>query len=424
MELSWLQGTELERLPAFATSLAIGLLIGLERERHPGAKAGLRTFALVALFGAVSALLGESGDSPAIPITGMLVVGAMIIAAYARDQNEQDPGTTTVIALLLCYGLSVMAWIGHEQVAVMLAIVATSLLYFKAELRGITTRLERRDLISILQFAVLTFIVLPILPDQDFGPYGALNPYEIWTLVVLISGVSLAGYVAIRVVGTTHGAPLLGLFGGLVSSTATTLVYSRHGGGDARWRDTAALVIVLANLVLLLRLAVLIAVIAPGLLGTTLPVLAGGLLLGLASLLYLRAGQRGQEQPPMPDIKNPTELRAALGFAAAYALVLLLTAWLSDLAGAAGLYAVALVSGLTDVDAITLSSLRLFNNGDFGAIQITLAVVLAIIANIAFKLGLVFTAGGRPLFLRCAVPMAAVAIGLAAGAMLTGMRTG
>lgn len=419
MELSWLQGTEFERLPAFATSLAIGLLIGLERERHPGAKAGLRTFALVALFGAVSALLGEYGDSPAIPITGMLVVGAMIIAAYVRDPGEPDPGTTTVIALLLCYGLSVMAWIGYDKLAVMLAIVATSLLYFKTELRGITERLERRDLISILQFAVLTFIILPILPDRDFGPYGALNPYEIWTLVVLISGVSLAGYVAIRAVGTTHGAPLLGLLGGLVSSTATTLVYSRHGGGDARWRDTAAMVIVLANLVLLVRLSVLIAVIAPALLGTALPVLAGGLLLGVASLGYLHASQRGREDPPMPDIKNPTELRAALGFAAAYAVVVLVSAWLADVAGAAGLYAVALASGLTDVDPITLSSLRLFNNGDFGAIPITLAIVLAILANIAFKLGLVLTAGGRPLFLRCAGPMAAVAIGLAGGVALT-----
>jgi uncharacterized membrane protein (DUF4010 family) len=415
LELSWLQGTEFERLPAFATSLAIGLLIGLERERHPSAKAGLRTFSLVALFGATCAFLSESRGAPAILIVGLLLVGAMIIAAYVRDQDDQEPGTTTVIALLLCYGLSVMVWVGYESVAVMLAIVITSLLYFKTELRGITERLERRDLISMLQFAVLTFIVLPILPDQEYGPYGALNPYEIWTIVVLISGVSLAGYVAMRIVGPRHGAALLGVFGGLVSSTATTLVYSRHGGADARLNDTAATVIVLANLVLLVRLGILIAVVSPGLLGTALPVLGGGLLLGLASLGYLRARQRTREEPPVPDIKNPTELRAALGFAAAYAVVLLLTAWLSDVAGQAGLYAVALVSGLTDVDAITLSSLRMHNNGTFGPTQIMIAVVLAIIANIAFKLGLVLTAGGRPLFLRCAGPMVAVAIGLAVG---------
>jgi uncharacterized membrane protein (DUF4010 family) len=418
LELVWLQGTEFERLPAFATSLAIGLLIGLERERHPGAKAGLRTFSLVGLFGAVSALLSEKSDSPAILIVGLLLVGAMIIAAYARDPIEQEPGTTTVIALLLCYGLSVMAWVGFEEVAVMLAIVATSLLYFKSELRGITERLERRDLISMLQFAVLTFIVLPILPDQDYGPYGALNPYEIWTIVVLISGISLAGYVAMRIVGTRYGAALLGLFGGLVSSTATTLVYSRHGGADARLIDTAATVIVLANLVLLFRLAVLIAVVSPGLLGTALPVLGTGMLLGLAGVGYLRAHQRTREEPPVPDIKNPTELRAALGFAAAYGVVLLLSAWLSDVAGQAGLYAVALVSGLTDVDAITLSSLRMHNNGTFGASQIMIAVVLAISANIAFKLGVVITAGGRPLFLRCAGPMAAVAVGLAVAVAL------
>lgn len=412
MDLYWLEGTELERLPAFATSLAIGLLIGLERERHPGTKAGLRTFGLTALFGALASLLSDETGSPAILIIGLLIVAAMIIAAYARDDEQQEPGTTTVIALLLCYGLAIMVWFGYETVAVMLAIVTTVLLYFKAELRGITEKLERRDLISILQFAVLMFIVLPVLPNQDYGPYGALNPYHIWTIVVLISGVSLAGYVAMRLVGLRYGAPLLGLFGGLVSSTATTLVYARHGGANETMRDTAVTVIVLANLVLLVRLGVLTAFISPGLLRQLLPILAGGLLLGLASLGYLHRKRVPDEAPPIPDIKNPTEMRTALTFGAIYAAVLLLAAWLSDIAGTAGLYAVALASGLTDVDAITLSTLRLFNIGTLEGGQVAVAIVLAVIANVVFKLGLVLFVGGRPLFVRCAGTMAAVAIGL------------
>ncbi|MGQ0578530.1 MAG: MgtC/SapB family protein [Betaproteobacteria bacterium] len=412
MDFYWLQGTELERLPAFATSLAIGLLIGLERERHPGTKAGLRTFALTALFAAVAALLSEESGSAAILVIGLVIVAAMIVIANARDPDQRDPGTTTVVALLLCYGLAVMTWFEYQTLAVMLAIVTASLLYFKTELRGITARLERRDLVSILQFAVLMFIVLPILPDQDFGPYGALNPYQIWTMVVLISGVSLAGYLAVRLVGLRYGAPLLGSLGGLVSSTATTLIYARHARAQENLRGMAVLVIVLANLVLLVRLAVLTALVAPDLLSTLLPILGGGLLLGLASLAYLHARRGRDDTAPIPDVKNPAELRTALTFGAAYAVVLLLAAWLSGVAGAAGLYAVALVAGLTDVDAITLSSLRLFTIGTIEVREVAIGMVLAIGANIVFKLGMVLMVGGRPLFARCAGPMAAVALGL------------
>jgi len=419
VDFYWLQGTELERLPAFAISLAIGLLIGLERERHPDTNAGLRIFALTALFAAVAALLSDETGSPAILIIGLVIVAAMIVTANARDREQHDPGTTTVIALLLCYGLSVMTWFEYQTLAVMLAIVTTSLLYFKAELRGIAERLERRDLISILQFAVLMFIVLPILPNRDFGPHGALNPYQIWTMVVLISGVSLAGYVAVRLVGLRYGAPLLGLLGGLVSSTATTLIYARHARAQERLSGLAVLVIVLANLVLLVRLAVLTAFVAPGLLGTLLPLLGGGLLLGLASLGYLYARQGRDNTAPIPDIRNPAELRTALTFGAIYALVLLLAAWLSGLAGAAGLYAVALIAGLTDVDAITLASLRLFSVGTVEAHEVAIAVVLAIGANIVFKLGMVLIVGGQSLFARCAGSMAAVAAGMIVALLFT-----
>jgi len=413
MNWKWLEGTELAHLPAFVTSLAIGLLIGLERERHAGAKAGLRTFALVALFGALSALLSEQTGSPVALVAGMLIVAAIIITAYATDPTQEEPWTTTVVAMLVCYALAAMVWFDHATTAVMLAIVTTALLYFKAELRGITTRMERRDLISILQFGVLMFVILPILPDQDYGPYGVINPRQVWIIVVLISGVSLAGYVGFRLIGQRYGTPLLGIFGGLVSSTATTLVYARHGRNHPELAPTATVVILLANLVLLVRLAVLTAFMAPQLLRTLLPLLGSGLLPGVVSLAYLGWRNRAARgHGPVPDIKNPTEMRTALVFGAIYAVVLLLAAWLSDIAGEAGLYAVALVSGLTDVDAITLSNLRLFNMGALPSGQVAIAVVLAIIANTLFKLGLVLVAGGRPLFGRCAGTMAAVAAGL------------
>jgi len=419
MDWNWLEGTQLRHLPAFVTSLAIGLLIGLERERHAGTRAGLRTFALVALFGALAALLSEQTGSPAVLVAGMLIVAAMIITAYVADPAQNEPWTTTVVAMLVCYALAAMVWFDHATMAVMLAIVTTALLYFKAELRGITTRLERRDLISILQFGVLMFVILPILPDQNYGPYGVINPHQVWIIVVLISGISLAGYVAFRLIGQRYGAPLLGIFGGLVSSTATTLVYARHGREHPELAPTATVVILLANLVLLIRLAVLTAFMAPQLLRTLLPLLGLGLLPGLVGLAVLGWRNRAAtDHGPVPDIKNPTELRTALVFGAIYAVVLLLAAWLSDIAGSAGLYAVALLSGLTDVDAITLSNLRLFNIGTLVSGQVATAIGLAIIANTVFKLGLVLAVGGRPLFGRCAGNMAAVALGLVIALLL------
>ena len=419
MNIDFLHGGELEYLPRFITSLAIGLLIGLERERSPAAKAGLRTFALVALFGAVAAMLSEKAASPWLLTGGLLVIGLMTIAAYMRERDEiADPGTTTVAAIVMCYGLGAMVWHGYATLAVMLAIVTTALLYFKAELRGITQNLSRRDLVSILQFAVLTFIILPVLPDRNYGPYDALNPHQVWLMVVLISGVSLAGYISLRFVGQRHGAALLGLFGGLASSTATTLVYARHGRDNEGLAQLAVVVILLANLVVLVRLSIVSAVVSPSILPQLLPVLGSGLVLGLGATTYWWHKLSQQSEVLMPEVSNPTEIRTAVGFGLLYAVVLFFAAWLSDIAGNGGLYVVALVSGLTDVDAITLSSLRLFGLGKLQAAETVTAIALGIISNIGFKLGLVFFIGGPLLAKRCAVGMIATAVGIGLALLL------
>ena len=179
MDFSLFENNGVEFLPQFLTSLAIGLLIGLERERNPSAKAGLRTFTLVSLLGTLAAMLSEQIDLPWLLIAGWVIVGAMIIGAYASSPTEEgDPGTTTVAALLVCYGLGALIWYQQATLAVMLAVGTTTLLYFKPELRGMTQRLTRRDLVSILQFSVLTFVILPILPNENFGPYDAFNPHQ------------------------------------------------------------------------------------------------------------------------------------------------------------------------------------------------------------------------------------------------------
>lgn len=409
---------DLARLDVFVTCLAIGLMMGAERERRPSAKAGIRTFALIALLAPVLAEVGRATGLPWLPALGFVAVGATMIAAYAASPVPDDPGTTTIVATLLCYGLAVMAFHGEAQIAVMVAIAATALLYFKTELRGVSLGLDRNEALSILQFAVFSFIVLPLLPDRNFGPFDALNPRQIWWMVVLVSGVSLTGYLALKLVGQRHGTWLLGLFGGLVSSTATTLVYARHAKADPAAVRLSAPVIVIANVVVLFRIAVVVAVVAPALL----PVVGASLLPGIvagaagAALLWRRLDLT--TPPPMPEVGNPAAARASLLFGGLYALVLLAAAWARDATGAAGLYGIAVVSGLSDVDAITLSALRLNALGQIPPDTARTTVALALVANNAFKLMLAFGTGGRALGTRCAGPMAAVSAGLLLGLLV------
>ncbi len=414
MDLTSLTSQEngLQHLPAFITSLALGLLIGLERERNPTAKAGLRTFALTAMLGTLMALLSDTMQTPWPLVAAILIVGGIIIVAYKDTLSTEDPGTTTQAALVLCFGLGAMVWYGHDRLAVMLAIAITVLLHFKPELHRMSEHLSRQDLRSVLQFAVLSFIVLPILPDRSLGPYDALNPRQIWLMVVLISGISLAGYIALRLVGQRYGAPLLGFLGGLVSSTATTLIYARHGLRGEHLRRMAVVVILIANLVVLVRLGVIGGAVSPGILPHLVPLLIGGLLPGgvVAYFMWRRMGSGGEL--PVPEISNPTEMRVALSFGLLYAVVLLLAAWLSDYAGSRGLYLLALVSGLTDVDAITLSSLRLLEQGRIGEAQVVTVVAIAYLSNLAFKLGMVLAVGGVTMARLSLPPALAVAAGM------------
>lgn len=414
---------EMEQLKALAIALGIGLLIGLERERVPSARAGVRTFGLVGLLGALSAMIGAQLDSVAVLVAALISVGAMMVAAYLRHPDPEDPGTTSVTALLVCFCLGATAWYGHGTLAVMLAVATTALLYFKMQLRGIATRLEPKDWFAILQFSVLSLVILPVLPNQEYGPYDALNPYQIWLMVVLICGVSLAGYTALQLVGARHGAALVGIFGGLASSTATTLIYARNARAASAMAPTAALVILLANLVMVVRVGVLTAAVAPRALSTLALLIAPALALGGVVVLWLWRHLAKNGEAVLPTASNPAELKTALGFGALYAVILLLAAWLADVVGAGGLYGLALVSGLTDVDAITLSSLRLFSLGRLEVDPTAIAVGLAMLANLGFKTALAITIGGGELGRRVIAGMGAVGGGLVAGIVACALRT-
>jgi uncharacterized membrane protein (DUF4010 family) len=237
-------------------------------------------------------------------------------------------------------------------------------------------------------------------------------------MVVLISGISLAGYAALRIVGQNRGTILIGLLGGLVSSTATTLTFSRHARDNEAMSRLSVVVIVLANLMVLVRLAVVVALLSRAIFLQLAPLLAAGLVAGLLAAWFgLRKFKPAGEAPEL-SLSNPTEIRVAVTFGAIYAVVLLASAWLSDIAGARGLYAVAAASGLTDVDAITLSTLRLFNLQGITANEAVFAILLAFVANLIFKAGLVWFIGGWQLTRHVVAGMSAIAGGLAIGWLL------
>lgn len=393
-------------LIALATSLAAGLLIGLERERNADAVAGARTFALLALLGALVALVGAAGHSGWLLPAGLAAVAAALIAASWRAAPVEDPGTTTVVAACVCYLLGALAGLGQPGLAGGLAIVVTALLYFKPEIEGLSTAMQRHEQVSVLQFLVASFIVLPILPDRAFGPYEVLNPRNVWLMVVLISGIGLASHVALRLAGERHGTLLTGLLGGLVSSTATTVLYARRAGESDAMRQLAMAVVPLANLVPLARIGLIAAVVAPAILAPLLPVLGAALASGMLVLALTVRGLGARAGAPVPESRNPAELGTALRFAALYALVLLASAWLSDSAGSQGVYAAALASGLVDVDPIVLSALRLFDGARLPASGAVAAIALAYAANMSFKLAVLFSYDRR-LALRVLWPMGA-----------------
>jgi uncharacterized membrane protein (DUF4010 family) len=370
-----------------AIALGLGLIVGLQRQSASSELAGVRTFPLVTLLGATCALLAGTAGGWLLGagLLGVAAAAAMGNAARLR-RKDPDPGITTEIALLLMYGLGAYCVLGHRAVAIVLAGTIAVLLHFKAELHGVVARLGQTELRAIMQFVLLALVVLPVLPDDSFGPYAVFNPREMWLMAVLIVGLSLAGYIALKFFGENAGIVAGGLLGGLISSTATTVSWARQTRGQPKLSRAAALVIVIASTVVYVRVLAEIGLVAPPFLRVAAPpllVLAGAMA-AAAVLLWLRTRD---ETPAGLDGQHPADLKAAFTFAALYVVVLLTVAYVKDRAGTRGLYAVSVISGLTDVDAITLSVARLAEQGQVDPAHGWRLIVVAVLSNLMFKGG-------------------------------------
>ncbi|WP_237065240.1 MgtC/SapB family protein [Microbulbifer guangxiensis] len=390
-----------ETLIAFGIALGLGLLIGLQRERSTDRLGGIRTFPLIALFGALTGRLTQIYQSPWILAVGILCMTVLILLGnLERLRGEKEStGVTTEISALMMYLLGVFLVIGEKAIAVALGGTIAVLLHLKPSMHQFAQKLPEKDLRAIMQFALISLIILPVLPNQTFGPYDVLNPFKIWLLVVLIVGIGLGGYGAYKLVGARAGTLLSGVIGGLISSTATTVSYARRARENPGIVDLAALVILIASTTIFVRMFVEIAVVAPRIVLEFVPPLATLL---LVSLVVCALGYRfvGQQEYQMPEHGNPAELTPALIFGGLYALVLMAIAAAKDYFGNQGIYVVALISGFTDVDAITLSTANLANQGSLHIDTAWRAMIIATLANMVFKAGAAGMLGGSRLFSR------------------------
>lgn len=394
-------------------ALAVGLIIGLERgwtdrDRPEGRRAaGLRTFAITGFGGGLAAFLApDLGPGPLLLF--LAGIGAYMLAAYWREQGSL--GLTTEVAMLVTALLGAAAGIGHDLAGVGGAVVVALLLREKARLHGWLERFTPAETAAALQFLLIAVVVPPFLPDRTLDPWGAINPARIWWLVVLVAGLSFAGYAAVRIAGPRVGTLLTGLLGGLASSTALTLVFARQARAAPQAAPALAAGIVAAWAVMVIRIGVLVLVLHPPLALALAASLVGAaaVAVGFGLWLWRAASERTSEAPPLG---NPLDLWSALKIVALIVAVLVLSKLLDEYLGVAGLYLLAAVSGLADVDAITLSAARL-TQGGLGVAAGAAVVLIAAGVNTLVKAGLAVVLGGRVMALRILPATAAM---LAAG---------
>lgn len=401
-----------------AFALAIGFLIGLERgwrhrqEASGDRLAGIRTYTLYGFAGGLAGVLPDAMAGFAIA-AAILGATALIVAGYVGALSEPDPdrGLTSEIAGLVVVLLGALAGQGELLVAAAGAVMAVLVLSLKTQLHAFLGVIRHEEIRAAIKLLVISVLILPFLPNRGFGPGGVLNPYEIWWAVVLVAGLSFAGYVAVRALGGRNGPFVFGLVGGLASSTAATVTASRLARADGTFVSAFAGAIAASSAVMMSRVGVLLVVFAPGLFAIAWPALAAGALASLAAGLVLRSASpmESQQAAALPP---PDDLWFALTFGGLLTAIALAIHYAELYLGDAGFYALGAVSGTFDVDAFTLSAARTLGRGE-APVAARDAVLLAVAVNTVMKGILAYSIGGEALGKRVA---AVVAVSLAAGA--------
>lgn len=401
-------------LQSLATALGLGLLVGLQREWARSRVAGIRTFALLSLFGGLSGAL-------AIVFGGWVIAAALgALASFVLMQNfteartrEADSGLTTEMAMLVMFAIGVLTALGQRLVAVVVAGTVMVLLHSKQPLHRMVRRIGRDDLREIARLVLAGLVILPLLPNRDMGYLGVLNPFSIWLMVVLIVGISLAAYLTGKFLGGTKGAAVAGILGGLISSTATTASAARRSRAAAASGTSLAAVALIASAIVFVRvIAEVLATAAPHW-QKLLPPLGAMMVWSavIATASYRIAAKHGRTSG---DQGPPSELKSAVLFGLLYAGVLVVVATARERYGSSGLYLAAALSGLTDMDAITLSTSRLVGSGRLATDTAWRMILIGGMANVVFKMILACILGARAFIRPLALGMGATLLGGAA----------
>jgi len=408
-------------------SACLGALIGLIRQwerQQDGTPetdfAGLRTFTVFAMLGWVAAF-GSGRFVPWAFAVTLGVLGLLLAAGHLGRPGDRAGGYTTSGAALLTFFAGALVQWGERQSAVLLAALTLILIGLKQPIHQWTRQFTAQDVRSVLQFVAITGVILPLVPNRTFGPYGAFNPWSTWMMVVLISGMGVLGYNISRLLGNQAGIALTGLVGGLASSTATTLTFSRRSREDPGLSESCALAILLACNVMLARVVVVIVAVSPGLARSILLPLGIMALPGVAYAVWV--GSRGRKQAEKvagPPVHNPLQLSVAIKFAVLYAGVKFLVKAATESKSSGSILAISGIAGMTDVDAVTLSVADGFREGVMESSLATAAVVVACISNTVAKAGIAMVLGSPQLRRLVAVVLGATA--LAGGVGLAVLR--
>lgn len=384
-------------LQSLGIALGLGLLVGLQREWEHNRIAGLRTFAFISLAGALSAIVAQ--------VYGGWVMGAALVAfalmtvpgyvASLRDP-EADPGLTTEIAMLVVFLTGAVTVLGHRMIAVVIAGSVMVLLQEKNTLHRMVHRIGESELREIARLVLIGLVILPLLPDKSYGQNGLLNPFSIWLMVVLIVGISLAAYLASKYLGEGKGTLIAGILGGLISSTATTVSLARRSQNPLSRTPPLAAIALISAAVVFLRVIAEVVIVGPVVyLRMLAPLLAMAALTICIAVLCHRLAVRSEPQVS-DDEPPPSELKSAVMFGLLYVFVLFAVDFAREHFGSSGLYAVAAISGLTDMDAITLSTASLANAGKIAPETAWRVILTGGLANVLFKGALVLSMGSRP----------------------------
>jgi uncharacterized membrane protein (DUF4010 family) len=381
----------------FVIALAIGALVGLERERKRKETefAGIRTFIFIALLGILSGYLSQPFPYFfLIAFAGLFFLLGLSYWVITRDNG--DVGLTTELAALLTFALGLMCYWGEGyKIAPILAIIITTFLALKPVLHTLARKISQKEMTSTLKFLIIAFVILPLLPNETMGPWEVFNPYQVWLMVVFISGISYVGYILMRFAGPERGLGLTGVLGGLVSSTAVVTAMAARVKESEFLMKAAVFATVVASSMMFLRVFFEVLVINPSLIPLlAAPMVIMGVLGILLGVLVWRSSMV-KEMDSRVRLENPFSLKPAMIFGALFVAIIFISHLANIYFGSRGVYIASIISGMADVDAITISMALLAQNGTISSVNAVTAITLASISNTIVKFGIALFLGTR-----------------------------